>query len=68
MAEIMRVTPHSIENMIAGGSAPSRGAGIAMLNLINILDETLSKAELSKIVERLRTENFKIPRRQKRSA
>lgn len=57
MAEIMRVKPHSIQNMIYGSTGPAQGSGIAILNLIEILEETMSQDELARVLEKLRQKN-----------
>ncbi len=61
MAEIMRVTPQTVYAMVCGIKRPSTGSGIAILNLIQILNETLSDPELEKVIIRLRSENIKAP-------
>ncbi len=61
MAEIMRVTPKAIYNMAYGNTFPSIGSGVAILNLIKILDESMSPNELSMILEKWRSENISTP-------
>lgn len=61
LAEIMRVTPHSIQNMIYGSKSPSIGSGIALLNLIEVLEETFTSEEIATVVDKLRKKNSKTP-------
>ncbi len=66
MAEIMRVKPHTIQNMIYGERSPSTGAGVALFNLLSILERTLNEAELTDLLIALRDENKKSPQRSRK--
>ncbi|GEM_PF-2920211 len=59
MAEIMRVTPKTVDSLMYGVKKPSTGAGIALLNLLKILCAEASQKELERLIDILRSENRK---------